>query len=389
VLRAKGKQPVVDSAPHLTAEQQAILDKKFVDSSTKKTYQERFANRKVLIERGVKLTDLTDTFALVPRILNERHWEYFALSPISVYIEAVREFYCNITGFQDSPPSFTTYVRGREILVDRLLISNITNIPIIDEPDYPYADSEFPSRYDMGHKFTYPESMNLWLNQNSSMQIGDMAPPITLLARIMLQNIYPLQHHSDVNVQRGRFLYAMITGASIDFCSFVIQVIRDAYNETTTILPYPVLITRILANFDVEFLPSESTSDSQRPFSKATVSRSLGQISRKRQQGIASGNIGESFPDAATEFRPSLGIGPSSVQPSVPSESFTEMLSLLRSINKNQTEILTRLDNLEKASTTQSTQLKQLKLDVNNILGHVTPKEDHCHQCYSLSWFKL
>ncbi|GLT68210.1 hypothetical protein SLA2020_404620 [Shorea laevis] len=51
------------------------------------------------------------------------------------------------------------------------------------------------------------------------------------------------------------------------------------------------------------------------------------------------------------------------------------MLSLLRSINKNQTEILTCLDNLEKASATQSTQLKQLKLDVNNILGHVTPKK--------------
>ncbi|GLT53708.1 hypothetical protein SLA2020_269610 [Shorea laevis] len=51
------------------------------------------------------------------------------------------------------------------------------------------------------------------------------------------------------------------------------------------------------------------------------------------------------------------------------------MLSLLRSINKNQTEILTRLDNLEKASTTQSTQLKQLQLDVNNILGHVTQKK--------------
>ncbi|GLT54810.1 hypothetical protein SLA2020_279770 [Shorea laevis] len=63
------------------------------------------------------------------------------------------------------------------------------------------------------------------------------------------------------------------------------------------------------------------------------------------------------------------------MQPSVPLESFTEMLSLLRSINKNQTEILTRLDNLEKASTTQSTQLKQLQLDVNNILGHVTQKK--------------
>lgn len=90
----KGKHTALDSLLGLTEEQQAFLDKKFVTPSTKKIYLERFAKRKVLIERGVKLTDLKDGFELIPRVLDERQWEYFALSPITVYIEAIRDFYC-------------------------------------------------------------------------------------------------------------------------------------------------------------------------------------------------------------------------------------------------------------------------------------------------------
>lgn len=171
----------------------------------------------------------------------------------------------------------------------------------------------------------------------------------------------------------------MFTRASIDFCSFVIQVIRDSFNDNAMRLSYPILITRIMAHFHVEFLPLEPMESCQRPFSKAPVSCSLAQVSRKHQHGIASGTVGESSVDVVAEFKLSFGTSPSHVLPSVSPDALIEITNLLTFISQKQSDMDTHLANLEKIAETNATQWKQLKLDVNNILAHVKPTKKGTH----------
>lgn len=237
-----------------------------------------------MAERDVNCSDLQDyEFCFIPRLFAKMQWEYFVLPPSRPYVELVREFYANIKGLSKDPLRLVTFIRGKKIEVTQELIASIiTWTPIISDPGYPFRFLEFPTKFDMYEVFRPPGTHRSWHDTMNVLPIGHLSQPVKLLARIMLNNIYPLDHHSDLGLPRAQFLYALLTDMSIDFTSFALNLMNDTFNEKNTSLPFGSLISRICETF-IQVLAFEPKLKPLGPLSRATVRRSIGQMCVRHQ----------------------------------------------------------------------------------------------------------
>ena len=257
---------------------------RFRHKSAKKVFLERFHDRTIIAERPVNLSDLRESqFQFISRIFTQRRWEYFISPPARPFTNLVREFYANMEMQQvsdehvDDPLQIISFIRGVQIVVTREVIAEVTGIPLIEEPGYPYPTEDFPSKTDMTKLFIPPDSYNHWQDYMKVIPLGHLSHPVKLLARIVMQNVFPIDHHSDLGLARGRFIYALLTDVQIDFASIAIRLMKAMFSEPSISLPYGSLISRIIAKF-VQIPDSEPTMKHLGPFCKATVSRSKGQM---------------------------------------------------------------------------------------------------------------
>jgi hypothetical protein len=239
-----------------------------------------------MAERAVNCSDLQDEeFGFIPRLFAQQQWDYFVLPPARPYVELVCEFYANIKGLSKDPLRLVTFVRGQKIEVTEDLITSITGIPKVEDPGYPFPTLEFPSKQAMYPVFSPTALTWHWHDYMNVLSTDHLTQPKKLLARIMLINIYPLDHHSDLGVPRARFLYALLTDASIDFPSFALRLMYETFDEKSTSLPFGSLISRICEHF-ITIHGSEPKMKPLGPFSRATVRRSLGQMKVRHQTNI-------------------------------------------------------------------------------------------------------
>jgi hypothetical protein len=257
---------------------------RFCHKSAKKIFLERFHDRTIIIERPVNLSDLQDSqFQIISQIFTKRRWEYFISPPARPFINLVWEFYANMEIQQDSdehvdaPLQIISFVRGVQIVVTREVIAEVTGIPLIEEPGYPYPIEDFLSKTNMTKMFIPPGSYNFWQDYMKVIPLGHLSHLVKLLARIVMQNVFPIDHHSDLGLAQGRFIYMLLTDVQIDFASIAIRLMKAMFSETSISLPYGSLILRIIAKF-VQIPNSEPTMKHLGPFCKATVSRSKGQM---------------------------------------------------------------------------------------------------------------
>jgi hypothetical protein len=223
---------------------------RFRSKSASETFYQRFEDRTVMAERAVNCSDLHDEdFGFIPRLFAQRQWNYFVLPPARPYVELVREFYANIKSLSTDPLRLITFVRGHKIEVTEELISSITGIPQVPDPGYPFPTLEFPSKKDMYQVFSPAGTHRYWRDSMNVLPTDHLTQPVKLLARIMLINIYPLDHHSDLGVPRARFLFALLTDVSIDFPSFALRLMYETFDEKSTSLPFGSLISRICERF--------------------------------------------------------------------------------------------------------------------------------------------
>ena len=230
-------------------------------------------------------------------------------SSYNPFINLVREFYANMDIQQvfdenvDASLQIISFIRSVQIVVTREVIAEITRIPLIKELGYPFLTEDFPSKTDMSKLFIPHNSYNFCQNYMKVIPLGHLSYPVKLLARIVMQNMFPIDHHSDLGLARGRFIYALLTDVQIDFASIAIRLMKAMFSETSISLPYGSLISRIIAKF-VQIPDSKPTMKHLGPFCKATVSRSKGQM---RLRGTKDFDA-TTDPVATTEAGPSGGV---------------------------------------------------------------------------------
>lgn len=85
-------------------------------------------------------------------------------------------------------------------------------------------------------------------------------PDYLVLSRVVLTNLYPTIHHSDIGLDRATLLYALLNDVPIDLGRHLCRVILEAYrsNKIMTELPFASLVTRIVLFQSVVIPPTES-----------------------------------------------------------------------------------------------------------------------------------
>jgi hypothetical protein len=314
-IRSKSKAQKRKAADDASVSARPDIGFRFRSRSTKNIYQERFHDRTVIVDRPVNLSDLQDSqFQMISQIFTQRRWEYFIAPPAHPFINLVQEFYANMEIQQgtdenvDDPLQITSFIRGVQIVVTREVIAEVTGIPLIVDPGYPYPTDDFPSKSDMTKLFIPLDSYNYWRDYMTIIPLGHLSHLLKLLARIVMQNVFPINHHSDLGIARGRLIYALLTDVQIDFASIAIWLMKAMFSETSISLPYGSLISRIIAKF-VQIPDSEPTMKHLGPFCKATVSRS------KRQMRLHGTKDFEAATDPADTIEPRPSGGTSTSAP--------------------------------------------------------------------------
>ncbi|KAE8009380.1 hypothetical protein FH972_005820 [Carpinus fangiana] len=284
---------------------------RFQSKSAKKVFQDRFHDCTVIVERPVNLSDLQD------------------------------EFYANMETQLDTDedveqsPHIVSFIRGVKIVVTHEVIAEVTGIPLIEEPGFPYPIDDFPSKTDMSKLFVPPDSYNFWQDYMNVIPFGHLSHPVKLLARIVMQNVFPIDHHSDLGMARGRFIYALLTDVHIDFASVAIRLMKAIFTESLVSLPYGSLISRIISKF-IQILASEPTIKHLGPFCSTTVSRSKAQM---RLRGTK---------DFEVQNDPANTIGPSGGCTTSSHVSLDDVMAKLNDMSTQMTGFLSILTGLQK-----------------------------------------
>lgn len=104
-------------------------------------------------------------------------------------------------------------------------------------------------------------SISNWPENMKSIPMGWLKSPHRLLAWIMLQNLWPLSHNSNLALKKARFLYALIRRIPSCMCKHIVMTMIEMQEDSSVALPYGWLVTRICQKF-VSKIPSYEPKDS-------------------------------------------------------------------------------------------------------------------------------
>jgi len=242
----------------------------------------RIEHRTIVIERAVVRQDvMVPPFNFINQIFQENKWQSMYTCNI-VYPRLVHEFYGNlkIVQIDQSFPILKTKVRGRSITVDPALISEVTHIPQVTAPRLPYPDNvEPPSIEDLRLLFD-PQRVEEWHEEMKNIPIGWLQSHHRLLARIMMQNLWPLSRNNNLTIRRARFLYAIIKCVPFCLCKHIVLTMMDMLEEHHMGLPYGCLVTRICMRFMKDIHASKPVVKPEGAFGKHIVMKSNSQLHR-------------------------------------------------------------------------------------------------------------
>jgi hypothetical protein len=171
----------------------------------------------------------------------------------------------------DESPHIVSFIQGVQIVVTQELIVEVTGVPLIEEPGFPFPTYDFPSKSDMSNLFVLSGSYKHWQENMNVIPLGNLSHPVKLLARIVINSLFLIDHHSGHGVARGHFIYALLTDVQIDFASIDIRLMKAMFTESSVSLPYGSLISRIIAR-SIQIPATGQAVKPLGPFCKGMVS---------------------------------------------------------------------------------------------------------------------
>jgi hypothetical protein len=163
----------------------------------------------------------------------------------------VLEFYANI--HQRSSNSFCTWLRGTAIDVTPTLISEITGVPRVRDPIYPYPIDHLPIRANLVACFAEGCPHQMELEGEGSFQMSDFNNDVRCIYHILASRVLPIISHTMITIEKARCLYAMLIETPIDYGSVVTSTMMFVrLLDKGFVLPYRALITWIMVRFGVD-----------------------------------------------------------------------------------------------------------------------------------------
>jgi len=87
-----------------------------------------------------------------------------------------------------------------------------------------------PSIEDLRMLFDH-QGVEEWNEEMRNIPNGWMQSPHRLLARIMMQNLWPLSRNNNITIRRARFLYAIIRRVPFYLCKHIVQTMMEMLLE--------------------------------------------------------------------------------------------------------------------------------------------------------------
>ncbi|KAE8099553.1 hypothetical protein FH972_017528 [Carpinus fangiana] len=198
----------------------------------------------------------------------------------------------------------------------------------------------------MSDLFVLSGSYKHWQDNMNVIPLGNLSHRVKLLAQIVMNNLFLIDHHSGDGVARGHFIYALLMDVQIDFASIDIRLMKAMFIKSSVSLPYGSLISHIIARF-IQIPAIEQTVKPLGPFSKGMVSRSKGQMQLRGNEDVA-------IPDVPADTTTSSPISLDDVMAklNVMSSQMIGFTSIISGFQKDVKVLKTRLMGTSKVDST-------------------------------------
>lgn len=212
---------------------------KYEDANT--VYTKYYKNEVIIVERGVDLESLENTFIL--EVFRERTWTKLLNPPGDVYDCIIKEFFANVFVEDDH---LNCLVRGKEFTVSRESIQELLEI----RPMTPDSSLHYDKKKDKIESLMLIRGGQI---KKKSLHTIDFSPQMRALAYIMIFNLYPVKNLTTLSQPRTIFLHGFFTHKEIDICGHIyhlfIKCIRK--RKTRITLPFLSLIMSLISKVRV------------------------------------------------------------------------------------------------------------------------------------------
>nr|KYP38653.1 hypothetical protein KK1_040084 [Cajanus cajan] len=192
-----------------------------------------------------------------------RRWERLGSYPEPANIAIVREFYANaVTIDEDAPTTYTSYVRGHTISFTPATINEFLRTTL--EPGQRCEYSQFlntPMPTDIRHTQIEEAVCREGGRYHRSTQglplhikRTNLLPVAKIWMTLIRSNLAPVDHASDIHLNRSYILFSILTGKRIDVGALIAKEIQSCADSTigNAKLGHPSLITHLCRRTGVD-----------------------------------------------------------------------------------------------------------------------------------------
>jgi hypothetical protein len=162
-----------------------------------------------------------------------------------VLTKLVRLFSANLEVVQDDDLGLVlqSTVDGHIITADPQVINQIIGVPVHQISGSQYNEVVLPPSLDDLREFFH--AVPLEEKRATTIRIGSLSAPHSMLAKIVQHNLWPVVRHNDLILKRAQFVYAICLRLPFCLCKQILGVILEARDESNTGLPFGCLLTQI------------------------------------------------------------------------------------------------------------------------------------------------
>ena len=167
----------------------------------------------------------------------------------------IREFFSNLSyHVYDFNTLVRSWIQGVEFTITPRVVVDALGVPVIREPVYPYEES--PPLADV---MSYITGSSIQWSSNPRITSAKLTETAYLFFRIACHSLWPISHPHTISLERCMFLYAFVSGASINFPHLFLRSLNEVHRSSvvTYAFIHPIFIHRILLFLGLDDFPAD------------------------------------------------------------------------------------------------------------------------------------
>ena len=155
----------------------------------------------------------------------------------------IKEFFCNLScHIYDSSTVVRSWIRGVEFTITSRVVAEALGVLVVTDLVYPYDESA-PIDEVMSH---ITGSSIQW-GSDPRITSSALSETAYLFLKVACHSLWPISHLHTIPLERCVFLYAFISGASINFPHLFLHSLNEVHRSSVIghALIYPIFIHRI------------------------------------------------------------------------------------------------------------------------------------------------